>query len=169
MDPLLQKLRQTVAQTTAAEFARQCTAPALVLYIPIDEWMGFNTSVRSTQEIMDSIDEDESEFSLAVRWVEKSDRNPYADRISLGRSGTCDIVVRQPSVSKLHAHFLRADGGWAIRDANSRNGVAVNKQRIDASRPTPLAFGDTVTFGKVDARFVDGAGLYALLKKPGGR
>src|SRR5258706_2244151 len=127
--------------------------------------MGFNTSVRSTQEILDSgpdsIDDD-GEFSVAVRWVEKSDRNPYADRISIGRSGTCDIVVRQPSVSKLHAHFVRQDRGWAIRDANSRNGVAVNKGRIDVTPPAPPALCDTITIGTLDAKVLDARGLYAL-------
>lgn len=169
MDPLLQRLRDAAAQTSAAAFARQYPLPALVLYIPVDDWMGFNTTVRSTQEIIDSgpdaID-DEFEFTMAVRWVEKSDRNPYADRISLGRSGTCDIVVRQPSVSKLHAHFVRSDGGgWAIRDANSRNGVAVNKVRIDVNRPAPLKWGDTITFGTVDARFVDAQALYGIVRR----
>src|SRR5262245_38360557 len=62
--------------------------------------------------------------------VVKSTRNPYADRISIGRAGSCDVVLPSAQMSKLHAHILRAaDGGWELRDANSSNGTYRNGAR----------------------------------------
>jgi len=172
VDALLQRLRDTAARASVAEFARQFTAPALALWLPSDDWGGFNTSVRSFQDIItadpDAFDE-EGDGGLAVRFVEKSDRNPYADRISLGRAASCDMVVRHPSVSKLHAHFLRADpsgsSGWSVRDANSKNGVEVNKVRVRSTQGVPLRFGDTLKIGILEGRFVDGYGLYTIVRR----
>lgn len=160
-----------VARTTAADFARQYTIPAIVLQLPVNDWSetGFNTGVRNIEEIISSADDDAGapgdDGGLAVRWVEKSERNPYADRISIGRSASCDIVLRHPSVSKLHAHFVRSDSGWGLRDANSKNGVQVNHVRVGSSAHAPLAPGDHVRIGVLDGKFVDALGLYAIVKR----
>src|SRR4051794_37458393 len=37
--------------------------------------------------------------------IVKAHGNPYPDRISIGRARNCDVVIRDPSVSKLHGHF----------------------------------------------------------------
>jgi hypothetical protein len=178
VDPLLQKLREMAVRLSVADFARHYAQPALALYLPDDDWSGFNTSVKSFNSItmdpgatadadeLEKLDEeDEPGGGLAVRWIEKSERNPYADRISVGRANTCDVVVRHPSVSKLHAHFLRSGSGWAIRDANSKNGVSVNGVRLTAATAAPLQPDDKLTIGLVEARFVDARGLYAILRK----
>lgn len=85
----------TDSPVAAARRRRFATAPAL----SVDEMMSFMRTGR---------DED----SLAgrfVRRVAKSERNPFAGRISLGRAANNDVTVVHPSVSKLHAHFLVPD------------------------------------------------------------
>jgi predicted component of type VI protein secretion system len=47
----------------------------------------------------------------------------------LGRSPECDIVLRDPSVSRRHAHFEEVQGRWSLVDDGSRNGISVNGQR----------------------------------------
>lgn len=48
--------------------------------------------------------------------------------IAVGRQET--ITLRDQSVSRKHASFFRASGGWAVIDHGSLNGVFVNHKRI---------------------------------------
>jgi hypothetical protein len=96
----------------------------------------------------------------------KSARNPYADRISVGRAANCDVVVPSNHLSKLHAHFLpAADGTWELRDANSANGTFKNGERIAQGIKLKVKSGDRVRFGVLEAQFVDAGGLYDLLQR----
>jgi hypothetical protein len=98
--------------------------------------------------------------------VVKSERNPYQDRISIGRTRTCDIVLSTRFVSKLHAHILpMPDGTWELRDAGSTNGTFKNGRRLDTDVRVPIVYGDVLRFGYIDAQFVDATRLYNLLKR----
>ena len=104
---------------------------------------------------------------LRVLSVVKAPQNPYSDRISVGRARNCDVVLRDPSVSKLHAHVRKEPNGtWVIIDLDSHNGTAVAGVPILPSRPENLRSGDLVTFGGVTVRVVDAAYLHGLLAKP---
>ena len=50
----------------------------------------------------------------------------------IGRSRRSDVVIELPTISRSHAVLTRYDdGSWTIADANSKDGVFVNGQRID--------------------------------------
>jgi adenylate cyclase len=51
-------------------------------------------------------------------------------QLTLGRRDSCDICLRFPNVSGLHAQLTFQDGYWRIRDMNSTNGVKVNGTRV---------------------------------------
>jgi hypothetical protein len=100
----------------------------------------------------------------AVVPIAKRDTNPFAERISVGRAPNCDIVLRLPFVSKLHAHFACIDNrGARLTDAGSANGTFVNGQRLVPSVVTPLNLRDIIRFGSLSLMLVDGAGLYDAL------
>jgi hypothetical protein len=101
-----------------------------------------------------------------VMTIEKAPGNPYPDRISLGRTRNCDMVLRDPSVSKLHAHFtVAADtGALLLCDADSQNGTRRNGRVLVPNEPVPLQSGDILVFGTVSARLADAAALYDLLR-----
>ncbi|HPB99676.1 MAG TPA: FHA domain-containing protein, partial [Polyangiaceae bacterium] len=63
----------------------------------------------------------------------------------LGRSPSCDIVVDDMLVSRVHARISVTEGMVVLRDAGSTNGVYVNAARIDL--PTPLRDGDRILVG----------------------
>jgi FhaA, N-terminal domain/FHA domain len=65
-------------------------------------------------------------------------------RVVLGRSRECDITVNDPNVSRRHAELRREDGGWAVRDLGSTNGIKLNGQRSRGGRLNP---GDEITLG----------------------
>jgi hypothetical protein len=72
---------------------------------------------------------------------------------TIGRSRECDIVLGDSNVSRHHAELRPAGDGWAITDLGSTNGVRVNGRDLSAHEPQPLAPGDRLDIGTVDARF----------------
>jgi hypothetical protein len=52
------------------------------------------------------------------------------ERLIVGRDPTCDLVVTDPTVSRRHAQLTFRDGVWVLQDLASRNGTAVNGDRV---------------------------------------
>jgi hypothetical protein len=98
--------------------------------------------------------------------IRKAHGNPYPDRISLGRARNCDVVVRQESVSKLHAHFRVQPGDtMELIDLGSQNGTRINDRKLRDHSPEILAAGDVLAFGSLSALFVDADGLFDVLQR----
>ncbi|WP_129346887.1 FHA domain-containing protein [Sorangium cellulosum] len=97
---------------------------------------------------------------LRVLRIEKSSRNPYTDRISLGRARNCDVVIRHPSVSKLHAH-IRVEAGerYTIADVGSHNGTRVDDRPLVPHKPEPFMTGSVISFGTVVTQVLNGERL----------
>ncbi|HUF04121.1 MAG TPA: FHA domain-containing protein [Aridibacter sp.] len=73
-------------------------------------------------------------------------------RFSVGRSGTNDIVIDDPSVSKVHASVaLGRSGGIVMADTGSTNGTFIGESRMPYGKATPLSEGSKVRFGDVKA------------------
>jgi pSer/pThr/pTyr-binding forkhead associated (FHA) protein len=65
--------------------------------------------------------------------------------LSLGRRESCDICMRFPNISGLHAQLSFRDGYWKVRDMNSTNGVKVNGLRVQEKLLHP---GDEICISK---------------------
>ncbi len=72
------------------------------------------------------------------------------DRVVIGRSRECDVVVSDPNVSRRHAELRRDENGWHAVDLGSTNGVKVNGRRVDQ---VVLRDGDRITVGVSDLTF----------------
>jgi hypothetical protein len=66
------------------------------------------------------------------------------DRVTLGRSRDCDVVIDDPNVSRKHAELRSRDGAWSVHDLGSTNGVKVNGRRVEQAQLQP---GDELSFG----------------------
>ena len=75
------------------------------------------------------------------------------DVTKAGRAVDCDIFLDDVTVSRDHAHFVRADGGFVVRDAGSLNGTYVNRESVHEAR---LHAGDEVQIGKYRLTFHPG-------------
>jgi DNA-binding CsgD family transcriptional regulator len=70
---------------------------------------------------------------------------------TLGRSGECDIVLPDVSVSRCHARLVPAAYGFRIQDLGSRHGTIVSDARVDDAE---LPSGAVFHLGHVSLRFV---------------
>jgi NHLM bacteriocin system ABC transporter ATP-binding protein len=77
------------------------------------------------------------------------------EKVVLGRSPKCDVVVADPSVSRYHAEIVRTPDGFLLVDLDSANGVWVDDRRVKEYR-----LGD-------QQRFALGAVVFELLLIPG--
>ncbi|WP_236644235.1 FHA domain-containing protein [Sorangium cellulosum] len=98
--------------------------------------------------------------------VAKAKGNPYPDQISVGRTRNCDVVLRHPSVSKLHAHFRQnAQGQLVLIDNGSQNGTRVNGKLLSENEPAEVAVGDVIQFGRLTASLLDAARLFDVVRE----
>lgn len=91
-----------------------------------------------------------------VKGVEKerSLRLEPGGRISIGRTGSSDLIIDDNSVSKIHASIAAdADGNLLLADTGSTNGTFINGERIAYGKAIPLEDGAKVKFGEAEAVF----------------
>jgi hypothetical protein len=79
-----------------------------------------------------------SPLVLALDW------SGAQEALLIGRASSCDIVLRDQTVSRRHALLLFRDGTWVVRDLASKNGVAVNGAKVGRCRVDP---GDRLGLG----------------------
>jgi Protein of unknown function (DUF3662)/Inner membrane component of T3SS, cytoplasmic domain len=72
------------------------------------------------------------------------------ERVLVGRSRECDVVVSDPNVSRRHIELRRGERGWAAVDLGSTNGMKVNGHRVSHAELEP---GDRITIGITDLTF----------------
>jgi hypothetical protein len=70
--------------------------------------------------------------------------------LRIGRGTECDLRLDHPSVSRAHAELRSEDGGWRLRDLDSKNGTF-----LDGARVTDAALGQDawLRFGDVYCEF----------------
>jgi uncharacterized RDD family membrane protein YckC len=69
------------------------------------------------------------------------------DKLVIGRSRSCDIRLREDTVSRLHAALVWRDDGLVVEDLGSSNGTFVNGERVLS--PRTVVAGDSVRFGSL--------------------
>jgi FhaA, N-terminal domain/FHA domain len=72
------------------------------------------------------------------------------ERLTIGRSRECEVVVDDPNVSRRHAELRKTIEGWMVVDLGSTNGVKVNGKRVKEEVLRP---GDKITLGLVELEY----------------
>ena len=72
------------------------------------------------------------------------------ERVTIGRSRECDVVVDDPNISRKHAEVRRTIDGWLVADLGSTNGIKVNGRRV---KDAVLSPGDEITLGLISLEF----------------
>ena len=157
LKPLAHELRQAVAHH--ATYEGYSLAGEAVITFEHDENLGPNecvirpsqvSSVRTTPVEPIAAKPAPREIHALVL-VDGTRFELVSDKYSIGRQTTCDIVIADHNVSRVHAEIKVVQGSWRIDDRGSTNGTRVNG--IVIVEPTPLASGDVIAFGAVNIHF----------------
>ena len=157
-------LAELAQSSTRDEFA----AKQPHLFLVLEQALAAEAEVGFSTQVVDPVSLRRSTMrrsqNIEVLPVVKAAGNSYPDRVSVGRARNCDIVMRDPSISKLHAHFRVGGAKVELVDIDSQNGTRVNGRALAPHQPAQVANGDTVLFGSVACKLVDAAALYDLLR-----
>jgi DNA-binding NtrC family response regulator len=82
---------------------------------------------------MESIPVVETRRYPIVRWTDREGTSevPARRRLVVGSSAASDVVIRDPTVSRVHALLDPKGGDLIVRDLHSRNGTLLNGVRIE--------------------------------------
>jgi hypothetical protein len=158
---------QTLARacSSKAEFVEQCDHLFLVKRPVRRASASTMPSAISFETKLTRLDVDPFATEWRVAPVRKREGSPYPDRFSIGRAPNCDVVIRMPSVSKVHAYILiTGPSSYALRDNEASNFTYVNGRRVEAKGTVPLRLGDEVILGALKLEFVDAEQLYGIAK-----
>ncbi|MBV9229623.1 MAG: FHA domain-containing protein, partial [Chloroflexi bacterium] len=92
--------------------------------------------------------------ALTIRDGEMVGKTFLLDRavLTVGRGFESDIILSDPSLSRLHAQFLLQIDGDYIQDLGSRSGTRVNGEVL--RQPCRLQYGDIVQMGNIHLEYV---------------
>ena len=157
LKPLAHELRQAI--THHATYESYSLAGEPVITFEHDETLGSAecviqpskvSSVRATTT--DQVEVKTTERPTHALVLEDGTRFELTDdKNIIGRQTTCDIVIADHNVSRVHAEIRLVQGTWHIDDRGSTNGTRVNGTVI--VEPTKLVSGDVIAFGAVNIHF----------------
>ena len=82
---------------------------------------------------------------------EESRRVSVGSSITVGRGGSCDLVIRDLAASRQHLEIRKVDGTYKCRDLDSSNGTLVNGKEIAVCE---LENGDEIRIGTTPLQFL---------------
>jgi pSer/pThr/pTyr-binding forkhead associated (FHA) protein len=94
-----------------------------------------------------------TEFGALIATLADGEQQQFVlskTEVSIGRSATSDIRLRDAKVSRSHTRLECGAGGCFVEDLGSANGTRVNRSRVQRARLTP---GDVITIGSATLRF----------------
>ena len=97
--------------------------------------------------------------------LEKSNRNAFKTKITVGRARNNDVIIRAGKVSKIHAAFIVGKDDWQLMDMGSVNGTVVNGERLEKNQSVELSSGDMISFWRYVFEYHDLDSFVAVLGK----
>ncbi len=170
----LEPWRKARANLTRAQYQELYPYPFLLsapdalgqsgLYVAPQQ-LAFHTQVHGVTPQRASERATERSEELVILPLRKAEKNPFLDHVSVGRAPNCDVVIRAPSVSKLHGHFRELGKDSALyTDAKSANGTRIDGVPVPAGAAVAVKEFSHVTFGRVRFQLLSAASLYDWLE-----
>ena len=154
LKPLAHELRQAV--THHANNERYLLSGEPVISFDHDENLGQHDCIV-TPSAISSVPMEQTEIAPVQQdthtlVLQDDARHELSNtRYTIGRQTTCDIVISDNNVSRVHAELRFSNNTWSIEDRGSTNGTRINGNLI--VEPTQLTPGDAIGFGSVTIHF----------------
>ena len=113
--------------------------------------VGYSFAADVTEVSAAAHDKGEPVFILAVG---KRRILLFEGSATLGRDAGCDIVIDDPSVSRVHAVISVTDGQLTVEDRDSKNGTRVDGTKL--SEASAVHSGQKISFGTLEATVLGG-------------
>jgi pSer/pThr/pTyr-binding forkhead associated (FHA) protein len=117
----------------------------------------------------DSPEADLPDLGPSSRYVTLYHALDSANRnLVIGRSSSCDVVINDYSVSKVHARLTHDDRlkRTMVTDLGSRNGTFMDEHRLEHGRPSLIRSGDEIRLGRLSFTYLEPVDLYQALLPP---
>src|SRR5437764_207856 len=85
--------------------------------------------------------------NFTIKYGEPEPWTLHKDSIRLGRLDTCDVVLDDKSVSRIHAAINFIDDQYELVNLSAANALTLNGRLLPAQRTDVLADGDTIQIG----------------------
>lgn len=170
---VLPELRQIACRVARDAFERDHDGLYLLAMLPSEEEdLDFHTAVANDAmaqaEALLSGDAEQILANKRLFRIEKTPRNPWQSKITIGRASNNDLIIRHPSISKLHAYFQHDAAAPASRpklvDAGSANGTVVNGRPAPPDEPVDAASGSLLQLGDVECELLDAGQLHETIR-----
>lgn len=122
--------------------------------------------LQTVETKLSELDQEEQRKPIVkIVALEKSNRNAFRTKITVGRAKNNDVIIRASKVSKIHAAFVVGKDSWQLVDMGSVNGTIVNGQRLEKSQSVKLTSGDMISFWRYVFEYHDLDSFIAILEK----
>lgn len=136
-----------------------------------DTGQHFDTARFSMDSMRMILSSEEKRAKLLGEWADRWMVAPvrkrvetFPDRISIGRTNYCDIVLKLGFISKLHAHiFLTGNASRVELVDRSSNGTSVAGKPLETGVRTKVDVGTRIAFGALDVQLLDAGGVHDAL------
>src|SRR5436190_6349878 len=91
--------------------------------------------------------EETGKFTVTFADLDRDSLSVQKDGILIGRLDTCDIVLDDTTVSRVHAAVNFRDGKYYVVNLSSSNIITLNGRRLGPQKDDVLADGDTIQIG----------------------
>jgi len=86
----------------------------------------------------------------------------------VGRTVDNDVVINEYSISARHCFFVVTATGLVLHDCRSKNGTWVNKVRLAAGAPAPIADGTDIRLGRFLFKYYSADGFLGRVMQAAG-
>jgi len=161
-----------VSKLDHSRFLQIITTPALIFNHKFEKLPEFEQAKKTdaffehmTVEDL-NFEQSDTPFEEAIEFLGKSERNPFQQLITLGRASNNDIVINDPTISKVHVFFVKnPEGQWQIIDKRSTNHTYLDGMQLNVDKKYNLYENSLISFGfKIRANFYTPQGLWSYLQ-----
>src|SRR5262245_21256317 len=98
------------------------------------------------------VSQESGKFTLSFADLAAAPKTLYKEGIFIGRLDTCEVVLPDKTVSRIHARVTYRDSKYVLVNVSSTNVLTLNGRRLSPQKDDVLADGDTIQIGPFTIR-----------------